>query len=67
MSKNHSDHKVEDGECDSYAYYKDRLVSGKALGKEYTPTAQLMWSAQTYEPHAMPKMWNWSYDAIKSD
>jgi hypothetical protein len=60
LSKNHSSQKVEDGECDSYAYYKDRWVSGKEMGGTYTPTAQLQWSHQKYEPHAMPKQWNWS-------
>jgi hypothetical protein len=60
LSKNHSSQKVEDGECDSYAYYKDHLISGKELGKSYRPTSQLQWSHQKYEPHALPKQWHWS-------
>ena len=60
LSKNHSAVKVEDGNCDSYAYYKDRVIPGKELGGDYRPTTQLQWSQQKYEPHALPKQWNWS-------
>ena len=55
------------GDCDSYAYYKDKVITGKDLGGTYRPTTQLQWSAHNYEPHAMPKMWNWSHDSITSD
>ncbi len=60
LSKNHSSVRVEDGDCASYAYYKDRIVPGKELGGEYRSTSQLQWTARTYTPHAQPKVWNWS-------
>ena len=60
LSKNHSDHKVEDGDCGSYAYYKDRVLNGKELGGAYRSTQQLQWGNRTYEAHSMPKQWNWS-------
>jgi hypothetical protein len=60
LSKDHSSHRVEDGACDSYAYYKDRVISGKEMGQNYRSTAQLQWTAHKYTPNALPKKWKWT-------
>eukprot|EP00949_MAST-11_sp_MAST-11-sp1_P003816 g3816.t1 len=49
-SKDHSGHLVEDGEQDTYAYYKEAIPSFANRDPNLRPTKTLAWSAQSYPP-----------------